>query len=141
MKKTFFLLLFAGFMLASSGQTMEVGLFGGLSYYLGELNPGIHFLTPKPAYGALARVNFNPRLAVKASVYRGKVIANDYKGKRIIVVSHGGLTNSILFTISDGEFGSFKTRQKNCCINKLELKNDEWKVEFYNKTTEELNHK
>lgn len=65
-------------------------------------------------------------------------IANDFTGKRIIVVSHGGLTNSILYTLSDGEFGSFKTRLKNGCINKLELKNNQWSVEFYNKTIEEL---
>jgi len=65
-------------------------------------------------------------------------IAHDFKGKRIIVVSHGGLTNSILYTLSGGEFGSFKTRLKNGCINKLILQNNTWSVEFYNKTTEEL---
>lgn len=68
-------------------------------------------------------------------------IATDFKGKRIIVVSHGGLTNSILYSLSNGEFGSFKTRLKNGCINKLILKNNVWEIEFYNKTTEELNHK
>ncbi len=65
-------------------------------------------------------------------------IANDFKGKRIIVVSHGGLTNSILYSISGGEFGSFKTRLKNGCINKIKLQNNKWSVEFYNKTVEEL---
>ncbi len=65
-------------------------------------------------------------------------IANDFKGKRIIVVSHGGLTNSILYTLSNGEFGSFKTRLKNGCINKIIIQNNNWSVEFYNKTTEEL---
>ena len=65
-------------------------------------------------------------------------IATDFKGKRIIVVSHGGLTNSILYTLSDGEFGSFKTRLKNGCINKISLHNNKWTIEFYNKTAEEL---
>jgi uncharacterized phosphatase len=46
-------------------------------------------------------------------------IANEFKGKRIIVVSHGGLTNSILYSLSDGEFGSFKTRLKNGFISKI----------------------
>jgi len=65
-------------------------------------------------------------------------IVNDFNGKKIIVVSHGGLTNSILYTLSGGEFGSFKTRLQNGCINKLILKNNKWSVEFYNKTVEEL---
>jgi len=65
-------------------------------------------------------------------------IAADFKGKRIIVVSHGGLTNSILYSLSGGEFGSFKTRLKNGCINKLIFQNNKWSVEFYNKTNEDL---
>jgi uncharacterized phosphatase len=60
------------------------------------------------------------------------------RGKRVIVVSHGAFTNSILYTISNGEFGSFKTRLKNGCINKIIYSNDKWSVEFYNKTPDEL---
>ena len=65
-------------------------------------------------------------------------IATGFIGKRIIVVSHGGLTNSILYTLSEGAFGSFKTRLKNGCINKIIMQNDQWTVEFFNKTAEEL---
>jgi len=65
-------------------------------------------------------------------------IASDFQGKKIIIVSHGGLTNSILYSLSGGDFGSFKTRLKNGCINKLILKDNSWSVEFYNKTTDEL---
>ncbi|MDR3653816.1 MAG: histidine phosphatase family protein [Paludibacter sp.] len=65
-------------------------------------------------------------------------IVSDFQGKKIIVVSHGGLTNSILYSLSNGEFGSFKTRLKNGCINKIKFQNNMWTVEFYNKTTEEL---
>jgi uncharacterized phosphatase len=65
-------------------------------------------------------------------------IAKDFAGKKIIVVSHGGLINSILYSLSGGEFGSFKTRLKNGSINKLILQNDIWTVEFYNKTVDEL---
>lgn len=67
-------------------------------------------------------------------------IAADFKGQRIIVVSHGGLTNSILYSLSGGEYGSFKTRLKNGCINKLIFQNNIWTVEFYNKTVEELGY-
>jgi len=65
-------------------------------------------------------------------------IAKDFKGKRIIVVSHGGLTNSILYSLSGGEFGSFKTRLKNGSISKIILQNNSWTVEFYNKTADKL---
>lgn len=65
-------------------------------------------------------------------------IATDHAGKRIIVVSHGALTNSILYTLSGGEFGSFKTRLKNGCLNKILHQNNIWSVEYYNKTVEEL---
>jgi uncharacterized phosphatase len=61
-------------------------------------------------------------------------IAEQYEGKRIIVVSHGALINSILYTISNGEIGSFKTRLKNGCINRLVHSNSQWSVAYYNRT-------
>lgn len=65
-------------------------------------------------------------------------IASEFAGKRIIVVSHGGFTNAVLYTISGGEFGSFKTRLRNGCINKITVQDNKWSVGFYNKTAEEL---
>lgn len=69
-------------------QTMELGLFGGGSYYLGEMNPSIHFKKTQPAYGALIRLNLNPRWAVKLSYNSGgaegidtlstRAVPNDY---------------------------------------------------------------
>ncbi len=67
--------------LFATGQTMEVGLFGGFSYYLGDLNPGKHFLQPEPAYGLLARYNINPRWALRAMAYRGHVMGDDAVSK------------------------------------------------------------
>jgi uncharacterized phosphatase len=65
-------------------------------------------------------------------------IADKYTGKRIVVVSHGAFTNSILYTISGGEFGSFKTRLKNGCINLLHHNGLIWNVVYFNKTADEL---
>ena len=56
-----------------SAQTLEAGLFGGGCYYLGDLNPGKHFLNYDFAYGILARYNIDDRWAVKVSVSHGKV--------------------------------------------------------------------
>ena len=60
MKKILFIiaLVIAGFGV-NAQKTMEVGLFGGGSYYIGDLNPGTPFLMTKPAYGAVARLNLN----------------------------------------------------------------------------------
>jgi hypothetical protein len=59
-----------------SQKTLEVGLFGGISYYLGDLNPGKHFQNPKIAYGILARYNIDSRWSVKMNIFRGKVTAS-----------------------------------------------------------------
>lgn len=67
------------FLFSSPGQTqtMEIGLFGGGSYYLGEMNPAIHFKNTQIAYGALVRFNLNPRWAVKISYNRGEIKGTD----------------------------------------------------------------
>lgn len=70
-------ILFAG---SSNAQTLEIGGFGGTSYYLGELNPALPYNQTQVAYGALARYNLNPRWAVKFSYYRGKVQGSDATG-------------------------------------------------------------
>lgn len=56
---------------------LEVGLFGGGSFYMGDMNPNIPFYKTNPAYGFLARYNFNSRWAAKLSVYQGKIEGDD----------------------------------------------------------------
>lgn len=64
-------------------QTMEVGVFAGGSYYLGELNPALHFNQTQLAYGGLLRYNLNDRWSVKASFYHGKLQGDDLKTKAV----------------------------------------------------------
>jgi uncharacterized phosphatase len=73
------------------------------------------------------------RLRAMAAIEK---IAKERAGRRILVISHGALTNSVLYTLSGGEFGSFKTRLKNGCINQITLDKGKWTVDFYNKTAE-----
>ena len=54
-------------------QDLEVGITGGGCYYLGDLNPGKHFLNTQVAYGVLARYTIDTRWAVKLSVIHGSV--------------------------------------------------------------------
>jgi hypothetical protein len=58
---------------------LEVGGFVGDSYYLGDLNPSMHFRSAQIAYGALVRYNIDERWAVKLGVTRGKVKGNSEK--------------------------------------------------------------
>jgi hypothetical protein len=55
---------------------MEIGFYGGVSYYLGDLNPGKHFLNSQLSFGILARYDIDSRWAVKISAFRGKVKGN-----------------------------------------------------------------
>jgi len=81
MKKHLIALVFTLIGACTFAQTAEVGAFGGLAYYLGDINPGIHFLLSKPAYGVLARVNLDSRWTVKGNFYRGKISGSDQTGR------------------------------------------------------------
>lgn len=77
MKKISFLFfLFIG-LSAFAQQYGEVGLTGGGMYYLGDLNPGKHFLQIQPSFGGFVRHNFNERLAVKLGYTYGKLKGDD----------------------------------------------------------------
>ena len=74
-----FSLIFTLFVIitATGAQTMEVGVFGGGTYYIGDLNPTYHFLQTRPAYGIVAKYNHGTRWAFRLTGYRGKVVGND----------------------------------------------------------------
>jgi len=65
----FFLSLFS----SGFSQEFEVGLSGGGSYYLGDVNPSSHFKGTGLSYGVLVRYVIDDRWAVKLSGTRGKV--------------------------------------------------------------------
>ena len=63
---------------AISGKAqLEVGFFGGTSYYIGDLNPGIPFMQSDFAYGFLARYTLSSRWAVKFNAYQGVIRGDD----------------------------------------------------------------
>ena len=64
---------------------------------------------------------------------------NEYKGKNIIIVSHGAAINSILAHFSKDEIGTGKTTLKNACMTLIEVIDNELKIIFYNKKIEEMN--
>jgi len=75
--------LLAGFVfilpLGLAAQTLEIGASGGVSYYIGDINPAIPYNQSKVAYGAIARYNINKRWAVRFAYNRSKLIGDDLK--------------------------------------------------------------
>jgi hypothetical protein len=67
-----------GAVYSSSGQkNVDIGLFGGTSYYLGDLNTSRQFYNVHFAYGGLARFNYGPRWSVRASIFGGGLSGDD----------------------------------------------------------------
>ena len=60
----------------AKSQSLEVGCALGGTYYLGDLNPGKHFLNTAVAFGLVGRYNLDTRWAVKISILRGNIKGN-----------------------------------------------------------------
>jgi len=72
-------------------------------------------------------------VAIRAMRALGKVALN-YSGERVFVVCHGGLINSILAVLSDGELGTGKTTIINTSITTLTLHVTGWHIDSVNQT-------
>jgi len=79
MQKIIISLLFLVFImpLTYAQKSGDLGLLGGVTYYMGDLNPGKPFLMSKPAFGLMYRQNFNSRISVRVHGLRGSVAGND----------------------------------------------------------------
>jgi len=69
------MLLFA--LTVSAQRNANVGVFGGVSYYMGDINPNRHFYRPAPAFGGLYRYNINTRYSIRANGYYARLAGND----------------------------------------------------------------
>ncbi len=67
-----------------------------------------------------------------------KRLAERYYDEDIILVSHGAAINSVISVLSNGEFGSGKTRLKNACISIIEYQEGRLQLKQYNLTAEEF---
>lgn len=59
----------------------EIGPWGGVSYYFGDLNTNYRLNRPNPAGGLLGRYNFNDRLSFSLSGNYGKIEAYDSESR------------------------------------------------------------
>lgn len=55
----------------------EVGVYGGGSYYIGDINSGKHFVYSKPAFGLVYRYNLSTRHSLRATAFYGGVYGDD----------------------------------------------------------------
>ena len=79
MRRGFLILIGVWIGVVVQAQTSEIGLCGGVSFYMGDLNPKGVFKGSRPAGGVLYRYNINPRLAFKANILFGSMEASDAK--------------------------------------------------------------
>ncbi len=55
----------------------DIGIFAGVSYYMGDINTNRQFYAPSIAIGPIYRYNFNPRTAVRLSGIYHQLRGND----------------------------------------------------------------
>ncbi len=70
----------------AKSQTMDVGLMGGGMYYLGDINPNLHFYGSQPAFGGFFRYNYKTRWSFRLQAVQGKVKADDADFNKINAV-------------------------------------------------------
>jgi hypothetical protein len=79
MRKIFILLMFPVLFApyAYAQKSGDLGILGGVTYYIGDLNPTLPFRMSKPAFGILYRQNFNSRISLRAHGIHGTVAGDD----------------------------------------------------------------
>ncbi len=78
MKRIPWIFFLISFYITASGQrSADYGIFGGISSYLGDINPGRLLYSPKPAGGVFYRFNLHPRQALRANIFYGGIRADD----------------------------------------------------------------
>src|SRR5690606_2493625 len=80
-KFSLFILTFSFFLTKASAQTWEVGVFGGSSAYMGDINPVNPLKVKNIAFGGQFKRNFNPYWSLKLGYMHGKLEAYDSESK------------------------------------------------------------
>jgi hypothetical protein len=80
MRRLYFILFILGVATrVANAQYGEIGICGGVSFYMGDLNPKGVFQGSRPAGGILFRYNIHPRVAFKATALFGSLEGSDAK--------------------------------------------------------------
>ena len=78
MKRIRWIFLLFCLTLSLKGQrNADFGVFGGVSTYIGDINPGRLFYAPLPAAGIFYRYNLHPRQSLRTGIFIGGLRASD----------------------------------------------------------------
>ncbi|HCC69628.1 MAG TPA: hypothetical protein DEQ09_00525 [Bacteroidales bacterium] len=55
----------------------DYGVFGGVSYYMGDINPDRYFYGVSPSIGIMYRYNLHPRHALRTNLFLGRIRGDD----------------------------------------------------------------
>ena len=80
-------------------ENTEIGLLGGVSYYLGDLNT-THFFQPSPAAGLVIRKNIDERFSYKAEALYLTLQSDERDSKDTIAFNRGLHFRSSVFELS-----------------------------------------
>ncbi len=67
-----------------AAETLDLGMFAGTSYYLGNINNSRHFYSLSPAGGGLAKYNFNEHYSLRTNINFGRISAYDQDFQNIL---------------------------------------------------------
>ncbi len=77
-------------MLTLNGQTnSDYGVFGGVSSYMGDINPGRLLYSPGPAFGVFYRYNFHPRQSLRINIFHGSLKGDDLDFNNSFQIARG----------------------------------------------------
>ncbi len=86
-KTTFYHLIWGAVFLLTSfnlsaQEKSDYGIFAGTSYYMGDLNPSVHYAMPSFAVGPIFRYNFNLHNSIRAHAFYHSLSGSDpnYEG-------------------------------------------------------------
>jgi hypothetical protein len=78
MKKISFLFAFLFLTIIGTAQkSTDIGVFGGVGYYMGDVNIYKQFYSTNKAYGGVVRFNFNKRYSLKVSFIKSRLEGHD----------------------------------------------------------------
>lgn len=80
----------------------ELGVMGGASYYIGDLNPTKHFIYSKPAFGAIVRYNLSTRASLRFTGTYGNVYGQDSKSDDLFQVNRNLDFTSEIYELAVG---------------------------------------
>ncbi len=86
MKSYLLTIVFVGIALSSFSQPKsDIGLYGGATFYLGEINPEKIFYNPGYTFGALYRYNFNPRYSLRVKAAYAHMSGSDSDFDKVVI--------------------------------------------------------